>query len=145
MRNRKFLKGIKLEIFVFLVIFIFFGCKDAVNAKKAIPNVQNTEDLVEKYTCQSTETSFTISCGSGCSMIYYEHSIVSNEVTFKVEMYVNEILTDENLETYIIECDGNGNATKVYLKGEKDNILQSELPMMREEFQKYGNFFCSRK
>ena len=67
-------------------------------------------------------------------MIYNEQSIVSNEVTFKVETYINEELSEENLEIYVFECDEKGNARKVFIKGDKDNLLESELPMLKEEF-----------
>jgi hypothetical protein len=145
MRNSKLLKSVELGIIVFLVIFIFIGCKKSANDDKTeISNIKKTEELVEKPIEQSKKISFTISCGSGCAMIYSEQSIVSNEVTFKVETYINEVLSEENIETYIFECDEKGNATKIFLKGDKDNILESELPMMKEEFLKYGNSFCSK-
>jgi hypothetical protein len=145
MINSKLLKIALQAIKVFLIIFMVIGCKKSTNDDKTeISNVKKTEELVQKPIEKSKNTSFTISCGSGCAMIYYEQNIVSNEVTFKVETYINEVLSEENLETYIIECDVNGLATKVYLKGDKENILESELPMMKEEFQKYGNNFCSK-
>jgi len=144
MRNRRLLKNIMFGTFVLFVLFIFSGCKEAKNAKE-ISNPKKAEVLIEKIVEKSELASFTISCGSGCAMIYHEQNTTSNEVTFKVETYINEVLSDENLETYVIVCDGIGNAVKVYFKGDKDNILKSELPMLREEFKKFGDSFCSKK
>ena len=144
MKNEKLLRSVKLGIIVFFGIFIFIGCKKSDSDKIIIPNIKKTEVIVEKSDEQSKKNSFTISCGSGCAMIYNEQSIVSNEVTFKVETYINEELSEENLEIYVFECDEKGNATKVFIKGDKDNLLESELPMLKEEFQKYGNLFCSK-
>jgi len=142
MRSGKLFKNIKFS--VLFMFFIVYGCKEA-KSEKRISNQKKTEILIEKIVEKSKVTSFTISCGSGCAMIYHEQNTTSNEVTFKVETYINEVLSDENLETYVIECNGIGNATKVYLKGEQNNILNSDLPMLRKEFQKYGDSFCSRK
>lgn len=142
MRISKILKSIELGVIV-LLLFISIGCKKPVNDKIENLDIKKTEEVVKKNIDKSKTISFTISCGSGCAMIYYEQTIVSNEVTFKVETYINEVLSEDDLVTYIIEG-SNGIASKVYLKGDINNILDSELPMMKEEFQKYANSFCSK-
>ena len=109
-----------------LIIFVILSCKENLvkksdNSEKNIPEKNISQEVIpEKVIEKVTEipdeiqkvTSFTISCGSGCAMIYYEKSITSNEVTFRVETYINEVLSEENLEIYVIECDQNKSPMK---------------------------------
>lgn len=143
MKNNLFKKLIKQTLVVVLVSVIF-SCKEGVVKKSTDSEKIITEEATEKPIESQKITSFTVSCGSGCNMIYYEKSIASNEVTFRVETYMNNVLSEENLETYVIVCDENRNPTKVNLKGDMDNILESELPMLKSEFKKYADYFCSK-
>lgn len=72
--------------------------------------------------------SFVISCGTGCAITYTENKIVSNnnthEVTFKVELFVNEVLSKEYYETYFFTCTPSNSDAEIKLK--EDNEVNSD-------------------
>ncbi|QFS28736.1 hypothetical protein SAMN05444344_0706 [Tenacibaculum mesophilum] len=72
--------------------------------------------------------SFVISCGSGCAITYTQNKIVSNnnthEVTFKVKMYVNELLSEEYYESYFFTCTPSNGDAGIKLK--EDNEVNSD-------------------
>ncbi|MCD0472299.1 hypothetical protein [Flavobacterium sp. JAS] len=91
----------------------------------------NDEKNVEK------NESFTIDCGSGCAMIYYEVFRKNNknlvEIRYKVTQYINEKIEDEYLETYIFESDKNRNLSGIYLNKNKENILNDNSSLLRDK------------
>ncbi len=71
-------------------------------------------------------SSFVLSCGSGCALTYNTSEINQNEewvtIKFKVETYVNEELADDHFETYQFKTDSN----KVIL-GESGSELPEDI------------------
>ncbi|MBW1294161.1 hypothetical protein [Aquimarina litoralis] len=97
---------------------------------------------------KKTNNSFVISCGSGCAMTYSEHQIVSNpdsgKVTFKVEMFVNEQLSDEYYEAYIYTCDETIDKTMIKLEGTKNFSIEILHEDMQEKLKSYASRFCKK-
>jgi hypothetical protein len=73
------------------------------------------------------KVSFTISCGSGCAMTYDEQSRASSnslyEIKFKIQLYIDEVLSEENDETYVFEYDSVGKVKNIHSKHSQENIL----------------------
>lgn len=94
----------------------------------------------------NTSHSFVISCGSGCAMTYSENKLIrndmSNEVTFKVEMYQNEVLNDEYFETYVITCNHAKKVSAIKIKGTKDGEIDNQPVAMIGSLRAYSNQFC---
>jgi hypothetical protein len=154
-------KMLKKSIFVLLLIFVIaalFSCKNSsdnnvleinkeVNLKK-LDSIKS-ENNPKQDSNNKNKKSIVISCGSGCAMVYDEENIIStnnsNEVKFKVKMYIDEVLTDTYYETYIFICDDTGNIKKINLKGKDDNLLESQLPEIKTSFGEYGHELCFEK
>ncbi|WP_215224675.1 hypothetical protein [Echinicola shivajiensis] len=104
------------------------------------------EGIVLLDSKKTANNSFTISCGSGCAMTYTENKIVrnnnSNKVTFKIAMYVNEILTDEYFETYIFTCKPLDNNAEIKLKGDDNYNIESQHPEIKDKLRSYLLQLC---
>lgn len=104
---------------------------DVTNAKfkKKINSID--EDNVQ------TKQSFTLDCGSGCAMTYNEISKKNNhnsvEIKYKVTQYINEKIEDECFETYIFEIDENGYLRSIHLDNNKENILNDDSSLIRDQ------------
>jgi hypothetical protein len=91
---------ILFSLFCFLLIII--GCKKGeVNAqiKESQKKIkQHTQNETAAVNADNGNWSFVLSCGSGCAMTYNTESITGNlpemKVTFNVDMYVDEKLSD---------------------------------------------------
>ncbi|MFI1770331.1 hypothetical protein [Thalassobellus citreus] len=94
----------------------------------------------------NANNSFVISCGSGCAITYTENKIVSNnnthEVTFKVEMFVNETLSKEYYETYIYTCPISNSLTKIKLKGDDEFSIDDLHPEIQKQLKLYIPKLC---
>ncbi|MFD2562895.1 hypothetical protein [Aquimarina rubra] len=92
--------------------------------------------------------SFVISCGSGCAMTYSESEIIANdnlkEVTFTVEMYINEKLSEEYNETYIYKCDTSNEGAQIELKGNDDFNIEDQHPEIQENLKSYIGRLCNK-
>ncbi|WP_028889966.1 SH3 domain-containing protein [Tenacibaculum ovolyticum] len=105
---------------------------------------QKTEN--KQFLKISDNKSFVISCGSGCAMTYSETGIVSNnnskEVTFEVQMFIDEVLTDGYFETYVFNCD---NSKEISLKGDNTFKLDKQVVSIQENLNLYTNRLCLKK
>lgn len=94
----------------------------------------------------NTKNSFVISCGSGCAMTYTEHKIVANndssEVTFKIEMFVNEVLSNTYYETYSYTCNPLNNDAEIQLKDDDDYDIENQHPEMQQKLRMYIQQIC---
>jgi len=90
--------------------------------------------------------SFVISCGSGCAMIYTENKIVinnnSSEVVFKVEMFINEVLSKEYYETYSYTCSPLNDDTEIKLKGDDEFNMNELHPEVLKQLKLYIPKLC---
>jgi len=92
--------------------------------------------------------SFVVSCGSGCAMTYTENKAVHNEnsfeVTFKVEMHVNEVIEDTYFQTYVFTCDTANKLEQITLQDNPDFNIENEFPIMQENLKRYVSKVCLR-
>jgi len=85
--------------------------------------------------------SFVISCGGGCAMTYTANEIKQNtsyfKVKFKIEMYVNQVLTDTYIENYSFVVNGLKKIDKI-LDVKSENVVET-LPLgARRSFLEFG-------
>ena len=152
----------KKSIFIVLLILSILNlssCKSSPENNKLEDNkenvVQNEDSIKSKINeisdtniNQEKKSSFTISCGSGCAMIYNEQSRTSNnssyEIKFKVETYINEDLSEERDVTYIFECNSVGKAKSIHSKDSQENILLDDDVMIKNDLIKIASSLCSQ-
>ncbi|WP_294304179.1 hypothetical protein [uncultured Chryseobacterium sp.] len=86
--------------------------------------------------------SFVLSCGSGCAMRYTAEKVQRNlsriTVIFKVEMYLDEQLSDTYDETYIFTYEPSGRIRDVRLKGKNEDVLKAGLPGTQRSFRDFA-------
>jgi hypothetical protein len=131
-----------------LLLILIIGCKentsnhDSKNLKNTL-KINNSKILSDtKETKNIINKSFIISCGSGCAMNYTAESIQSEapiiKVKFKVEMYLNEKVSDTYYEVYIFKYDTSNNIIKIQPEGKNENVLENLLPDAQESFKKFS-------
>ena len=132
-----------------ILMSITIGCKNSVQKQNVFTasdtsKVENTKKLSEETIDlkKISDKSFVISCGSGCAMTYTVEQIKNNgsfiKVKFKVEMYVDEALSDTYNEVYIFIYDKSKKINKIELEGKKQNVLETLMPDVQESFRKFG-------
>lgn len=138
------------KILVFNILLLFFiGCEKKISKQSTLNNLDTTS--VKKIELSSNnidylqtieEKSFVISCGSGCAMTYTAEQIIKNKssfkVRFKVEMYVNEVLSDTYKETYLFIYDNSNKIDEIILEGTKRNALENLPKGAQESFREFS-------
>lgn len=138
------------KILVFNILLLtFIGCEKKISKQSTLNNLDTTS--VKKIELSSNnidylqtieEKSFVISCGSGCAMTYTAEQIIKNEssfkVRFKVEMYVNEVLSDTYKETYLFIYDNSNKIDEIILEGTKRNALETLPKGAQESFREFS-------
>lgn len=87
--------------------------------------------------------SFVLSCGTGCAMTHNVKDIKqinpsTIKVTFEIEMYVNEELTETFDDSFLFYYDNSNKLKKVIREGESENILETFLGGTSESFKEFG-------
>ncbi|WP_370901148.1 hypothetical protein [Chryseobacterium gossypii] len=138
------------KIYIICLLIFLIGCKKNISGNTN-SDIKETIQIQKKDSISSssnklnnfTKESFVISCGSGCAMSYSPENIrsvgKSVKVKFKVDMYLDEVLTDTYEETYMFSYDGSGEVEKINLEGKNENILQTLMPDAQESFREFGN------
>ena len=130
---------------LFIIYFSISGCKKPSGQKFQNVEIEYSEQV--DSTQQKEKQSFVLSCGSGCAMTYDEENTISSRTSytakFKVTIYIDEVVADEYLETYVFNCDESGNLKNAHLEGEDENLLQNKDSVIRGELRKYGEELCS--
>ena len=79
-------------------------------------------------------------------MTYTEQSRIEKghvlEAVFKVEMYINEKLTEEYFETYSFSCIDSKKAEQIKLKGAPDFKIENQHPELQENLTSYLIQLC---
>lgn len=129
-------------------LFIITGCKKGeVNAQTKKSHTQKkTEQHIQNETATVNEDnngrSFVLSCGSGCAMTYNTKNITGNlpemKVTFSVDMYVDEKLSDTYNETYIFSYDSSNQIKNIHLEGKNENVLETLMPDAQRSFREFA-------
>ncbi|AXB57590.1 hypothetical protein [Flavobacterium fluviale] len=137
------------KILTFSILFAFaIGCnknisKDDSNNLKDTSKINESEiSLTKNKSTKETNNSFVINCGSGCAMTYTAEDISPEastiKVKFKVNMYLDEKLSDTYYEVYNFKYDKLNNITKIQLEGKNENILENLLTDAQESFKKFS-------
>lgn len=129
---------IELNKILLLNIFtlLFIACEKKINKQNTYSvldtsKVKKTEPLLSKinYLEKIQNKSFVISCGSGCAMTYTAEQIIkeksSIKVKFKVEMYINEVLSDTYEENYLFIYDTFNGISKILFENTKRDALET--------------------
>lgn len=139
------------KIFLCSLLFLFLStsCKKGeIHAQiKNSGKVQDTSNVSvtkdKKEVVSNDLRSFVISCGSGCAMTYISESITGNlpdlKVKFKVEMYVDEQLSDTYNEVYIFSYNQSNQIRNIHLEGKNDNVLKTLLPDAQRSFREFAD------
>lgn len=133
------------RMFMLLVVVTFLhSCKKNENSvSETSKTVELDSSFIQNQNDESREKdSFTLSCGSGCAMIYNEvdrKTLVSKvEIKYKVTQYIDENIEDEYFETYLFDSNSNEELTGIYEKGKKINIIDSDQYVVRDKLIKIG-------
>lgn len=139
--------------FLLIPVLLFVGCKKDVPHQQFKPKADDKVQIQKKNTAElrvnDDPQSFVISCGSGCAMRYTSKQITKQgsdiKVTFKVEMYEDEALTDEYDETYIFSYSSALKLENITRDGEKGNFLDTQMPDAQQSFTEFAESMISKK
>ncbi|GEN78118.1 hypothetical protein CHA01nite_38580 [Chryseobacterium hagamense] len=99
--------------------------------------------MVDKEEVAGAYGSFVLNCGSGCAMTYtaekVQRSLPRITVTFRVEMYLDEQLSDTYYETYVFSYDSAGRIRNIRLKGKSEDVLKNGLPATQKSFEDFAD------
>ncbi|MEL0645244.1 hypothetical protein V6251_12690 [Olleya sp. Ti.3.14] len=128
-------------IFIFLLLFI--GCKG--DTKNNIETPDQKPTTLSITTDNKQYNDFVISCGSGCAMKYKQLNVTKNnnffEAEFKVQMIINEVLSDEYTETYIFKCDPN-KTSQITLKNNDSYKIEDQTKDLQINLKAYSLNLC---
>ncbi len=87
--------------------------------------------------------SFVVSCGSGCAMTHNVRKITqlrpsAIEVTFGIELYTDETLTESYDETYTFYYTAAKTLERIAREGESGNALETFPPSAKRAFEDFG-------
>lgn len=122
--------------------------KEEVNTQTK--NAAKTQDSLNRILPKEKQVvvnndlkSFVLSCGSGCAMTYTSEGVTGNlpdlKVKFKVEMYVDEQLSDTYNEIYIFSYNQSNQIENIHLEGKNDNVLKTLLPDAQRSFKEFAD------
>jgi hypothetical protein len=157
MKSKKILKKINYFQLLIITVLCFLSCKKEIDTNEKLKikdslqlETVDSKNLVDDENLSSEKdnqkkSSFTISCGSGCALTYYEESrSIDNsnyELKFKVTNYIDEKIVEESIKIYIFEFDTSAILKSIHLKESKENILLNEDLLIRSELIKIANTF----
>lgn len=139
----------RINRFLLIAAALFLlGCEysDAktIDAKQTVK-----EEIVNIVVEDSIEINgFTVSCGSGCAMIYSEKSSSAKdqsnqiELIFEVQLMTNEMLTDTYEEVYLLDVPPK-KTLNIYAKSDGSIIDETLAPNLVRELKKYASKFYS--
>ncbi|PJJ84435.1 hypothetical protein CLV57_1447 [Mucilaginibacter auburnensis] len=140
-----------IVLMLFSVVMVAFGC-DSGNRGTNSNNHKKLQTSVLTKQVKTTEdtklSSFVLSCGSGCAMTYTPESITGKLpvliVQFKVEMFVDEELTDTYNEVYEFSYNSSKQIEQVHMQGKNDNVLKTLMPNAQRSFRKFAEELLNR-
>ncbi|UCA59216.1 hypothetical protein KB553_19610 [Chryseobacterium rhizoplanae] len=107
----------------------------AAPAKEAIADMENS--------------SFTLSCGSGCAVTYNAEDISQDKTTvkvkFRVDSYVNDEPAETQYETYLFYYSNTGEIDKIINEETQKNILDEYVLNVQESFKEFAASLIKNK
>lgn len=150
-RMKRIYKGNTIVVMLFSVLMILMGCNDdntKANSKKHKKLQQSVGSNQTKTTENTSLSSFVLSCGSGCAMTYTPESLTGKLpvliVRFKVEMFVDEKLTDTYSEVYEFSYNSSKQIARVHMQGQRDNVLKTLMPDAQKSFKEFAEQLLNR-
>ncbi|WP_300670336.1 hypothetical protein [Soonwooa sp.] len=151
-----------------LVLFLVFAsCKNDESKNKSVSQ-QNAGQNVDEKTHQNSDKnensistdklsednsaslfnkmkdeSFVVSCGTGCALTYNiknitELDVNTIKVTFNIDNYINEELTESFDETYLFHRENSKLIERLTAENKKENLGKITLSGVFLSFQEFG-------
>lgn len=141
----------KIVAMLFCALMIMLGCDSGIR-KTNLKNHKTKQKSVGSNQTKATEntdlSSFVLSCGSGCAMTYTPESITGKLpvliVQFKVEMLVDEELTDTYSEVYEFFYNSSKQIERVRMQGKNNNVLRTLMPGAQRSFKEFAEKLLNR-
>ncbi|UEG51918.1 hypothetical protein LLH06_13200 [Mucilaginibacter daejeonensis] len=87
-------------------------------------------------------SSFVVSCGSGCAMTYTPTRVTGAlpniTVSFKVDMFMNDQLSDTYTEVYVFAYDPSDHIRTIHLQGKEESVLTTSPPSAQRSFAQFA-------
>lgn len=126
-------------------LLLFLSCEKGLSTRNSINVSETITSQSVPHLGESNEplgksqtNSFVVSCGSGCAMTYIVRKILKEKagytVTFSVDMYIDERLSDQFDETYSFIFDRNHRIYKIISEGTQQNVLKTLPAAARRSF-----------
>jgi len=135
-------------LFISAIFALFLSCNRVTDQKKDLSKVEaditiNKEIRFDKSLLKNMkESSFVISCGSGCAMQYNVKEIEGNrskvKVQFSVQQFEDEQETDNYVEEFFFYYNNQNTLLKIIRAGETESFLATQMPNSQIEFKKFG-------
>jgi len=128
------------------IMAISLGCnqesskteQDVVYKQSQSENSPKKPEVIGKM----QDSSFVISCGSGCALTYDAKQISGNQsvikVNFSVIMFEDQEETDHYPENFIFYYDQNGKLIKINREGESESFLETQMPNAQSSFKDFA-------
>lgn len=120
---------------------------DQNNDKNHHENSISTDKLSEDNSAslfnKMKDESFVVSCGTGCALTYNiknitELDVNTIKVTFNIDNYINEELTESFDETYLFHRENSKLIERLTAENKKENLEKITLSGMFLSFQEFG-------
>lgn len=138
------------KILVPVIIILFLGCREKTHKRpdQLKPEVSAKENnskaaANEIYSLtKMPDSSFVISCGSGCAMTYDVKEILGNlsriEVKFSVIMFEDQEQVDQYFETFVFHYNKDKQLVKIIREGEEESFLETQMPGSQTSFKNFA-------
>ena len=142
--NPKLTRGDKLEIKWKMDSIRPAGDPEFLDYSEFLVSAQKIKNTISKRDFSKIKNqSFVISCGTGCAMTHNVKEVKqinqsSIEVTFEVDMYMNEELSETFEENYTFYYDSSDNLTKIIRESDKENALDSFVGGAKQSFEEFA-------
>lgn len=140
----KFLRGNELEIKWKMDSMRPAGDSEFLDYREFLVSAKKIKDNFSKRDFSKLKNrSFVISCGTGCAMTHNVKKIkqinpLSIEVTFEIDMYINEEHSETFDDTFIFKYNNSNKLEKITREGETENALETFVGSAKESFEEFG-------
>lgn len=140
----KFTRGSKLEIKWKMDSMRPAGDPEFLDYREFLVSAKKIKSNISKRDFSKVKNqSFVISCGTGCAMTHNVKDIKqinpsTIKVTFEVDMYMDEELSETFEENYTFYYDSSDNLKKITREGDKENALEFFIGGAKQSFEEFA-------
>lgn len=140
----KFIRGSKLEIKWKMDSMRPAGDPEFVDYREFLVSTKKIKNNISKRDFSKIKNqSFVISCGTGCAMTHNVKEVKqidpsSIKVTFEVDMYMNEELSETFEENYTFYYDSSDNLKKIIREGDNEDALKFFIGGAKQSFEEFA-------